>query len=829
MPNPFDQFDAPAANQGGMTLSPLPAKPTDKTSYRTLSPKDAADRGLPPGVYQDSSEGKIDKVADLPKIEADLGQAIKGLGLNELLVNVGRARKQVDSGWATGIPGKIAGLIPGTPRADFLGALEGIKGAAILEKLQALRDQSKTGASGMGSLTEQEGERLANSIASLSPDMSADELTTSLDIMERHAHFLQAIGAGENPDDPAVQKKYKIKPLPGEPEAAAAPTDTPEAPALIPSTDGTRAVIDPNKQALGANIVAMVQKGADRNTVMGLAVGADPTLRDDPRFRAWVDEAVAYHKKNPGRAFPVDPGFYTTQEPLTDAEQNVNEAAQSPIGAGLVAAADTAAGGILPEVVGMIGGDEKRADAEHTMDVMAAANPNANFLGQLSGGTLAALAGELGLAKLGMGPGVGRAAIADTAYGTGLGAGSAEDGHRLEGALYGGAGGLAGSLGGQGVTNFLGKLVKGVTNPAVRGVVDREVPVTIGQAVGGKVKGIEDRLAGLPIVGTAINARRMEGVRAMNSKALNEALKPINGSVGGKLGEEGVADAQDLVGAAFNTALKGKIAAVDHNFVTEAATAKRAIQALPDRVAKEVESGVDEVINNYFDGAGNISGENMQALLQELGQIKRGYAGDPLGHRIGKSVSMVEKSVENLFKRQAPDVMPQYDAAKQAFRRLSIIEDSVLRAKNKGGVFSPSQLGLADRTNAKKFSGTHAAAAGKGEFHDFQRDMQDVLPNEVPDSGTAGRIALAAVPAAIVGSGAGIGYAAGDPQSGAATGLGLAGLLALAYSRHGQRALVGAVTKRGPAARAVGQKIKNVSRLIGHGAATEAALGTAGE
>lgn len=772
------------------------------------------------------SEGKDDD----PAADPALAKSIKGLGIDEWLTNVSRARKQIDTGFATGMLGSIAGYFPGTPRKDFLGALEGIKGASILEKLQALREQSKTGASGMGSLTEQEGERLANSIASLSPDMSADELQTSLDIVERHAKALQAISAGKDPNDPAVQQEFGIMALPGaEPAKAALPPENPlakggggdQGPQLTPSAGTTKSVIDPKKQALGESIVGLVAKGADRNTVMGYAVSVDPSLRSDPKFRAWVDQALTYRQQHPGAKFSIDPGFYTTEVPL----------ARTDVGAsGLDAAArnfaDAGTAGNLGNITGLVGGDQDRA--EQSLAAEQAVNPGASLAGQVAGGVTASMGGEALLARAGMAPGALRALLADSTYGATAGASNAEPGDRVNGGLRGLLLGAGGSIGGNLATRGLGSMLRGVTSPAVKAVADEGIPLTVGQAVGQSgrvgrvVKGVEDRLSGIPLVGDAVNARRLEGLQKMNVVAFDKALEPIGGNIGGKFGEEAVADAQDQVGKAFQSALAGKAATVDHDFIKEATPAKMALLNLP-RVGNEVADSVDETINAYFNAAnGSISGENMQSLLRDLGQIKRANAADPLGHRIGKAIDRVSDSVENLFRRQAPEVMPQYDAAKKAFRRLSTLEDAVLRAKNGStdgnALFTTGQLGLADRANTVKFGGKHAAAAGKGEFHDFQRDAQEVLPNKVPDSGTAGRLFVPAAAAVALG-GAG-GYLEGNTGKG----LTLGALIALAYSRGGQRALTGAVLKRPAVARAAGSAVQRKAPLLGHAAATQAAL-----
>jgi hypothetical protein len=119
----------------------------------------------------------VPKVAGGEEKDA-LKEAIAGLGVEELLGSVKRARDNLKTGWATGTWGAIAELKPGggTPRDDFLGNLTSIQGGIINEKLAALKEASKNGASGLGALSEKEGERLASSVAALTPNMSPDEL-----------------------------------------------------------------------------------------------------------------------------------------------------------------------------------------------------------------------------------------------------------------------------------------------------------------------------------------------------------------------------------------------------------------------------------------------------------------------------------------------------------------------------------------------------------------------------------------------------------------------------------------------------------------------------
>lgn len=190
-----------------------------------------------------------------------------------------------------------------------------------------------------------------------------------------------------------------------------------------------------------------------------------------------------------------------------------------------------------------------------------------------------------------------------------------------------------------------------------------------------------------------------------------------------------------------------------------------------------------------------------------------------------------------MFKRQAPDVVPKYNAAKTAYRRLSILADATLKGKNQpDSMFTPAQLNASDAANAAKYEGKISAAGGERQFREFGEAAQAVLPNKVPDSGTAGR--LLATGAGIGGAiGLGSGATGGDPvngpsagdivggaSGGAGTGLALSALLVGAYSKAGQRLL----TKPGRGSQRLADP--RLQRLLGRlGAATGAAslLGTA--
>lgn len=411
-------------------------------------------------------------------------------------------------------------------------------------------------------------------------------------------------------------------------------------------------------------------------------------------------------------------------------------------------------------------------------------------------------------------------AFADVGYGAFAGAGASDE-NRTLGAGIGALAGLGGNVLGNRVTNALGKSTGGVASSSVNALAPN-TPLTVGQAVGqsgrigSTIKGVEDRLSGLPIVGDAVNARRAESVQRFNTNAFDRALKPIGASVDGLTGEEAVQIAQQKLSDAYTAALAGKAVGPDQPFANQMTRAVSGVMKLP-RLGDELADNVKVILEPYMAG-GQMTGEAMQQISRELQGLKASYKNDALASRVGKAVDEVEDSVFGLFRRQAPDVLPAYNKAKAAARRLFIVEDAVLKAKNQGGVFTPAQLGQADRSGMVKFGGKKGAAAGKSPFHDFQRAAQDVIPNKVPDSGTAGRIATAVLPGAIAGGAAGV--SSGDATTGGGTALGttltLGALLTAAYSRAGQRALVGAVTKRTAGMRSAGKAIERAAPRVGN-------------
>lgn len=778
VPRPEKPRDPPAGYQevpGG--LAPIPGGPADPTR-----PGGALDPNKPKTPATNESAVKLQQ---------------KRASLSSLETQINRVEELYRKGFrdeAMGVLSSLAEYLPTNKAAQFNAAAAGL----AEQGLSAFR------VPGVGSQSDAELRQFvqANKPSSWDRDEAIEEklrqLRTRVDATRAEMGMEPAKWLPESAESPVYDGN-----LGGE--------------TLVRTTTGTRTVDNPELKGVRGEYLRRLEAGQSASEIVGFLRKAGI---DDPKILRSAVEQVQFRRQNPG----VPVSKYNTSAmddmdvPLTTTERVMNSAAQSAPGAYLMHAGNAVTANTLDNIVGATGGNAERARI--ALDDARSQNPLASLAGGLSGGVLAAMTGEAGLSRIGA-SGIGRALAADSGYGAAAGAGAADGEDRLQGALMGGAAGLGGSLAGNALARGAGNVLSGVTDRSVNALMGDRIPLTIGQAVGRSgrvgqvVKGVEDRASGLPVVGDMVNARRTEGVRTMNSRAFDKALEPISAKVGDKVGEEAVQEAHGLVQQAFRDALAGKSAVLDVDFVRSAATPiNRLRQIRRNGLGEEVVEQIEEATRGYFDPAtGEITGENMQALLGSLRQIRQAYKSDPLGNRIAGEVRKIEAAVEGIFERQTPEVMPKYRNAKQAYRRVATLANAVNRAKNREGVFTPGQLGMSDRANSVKFDGEVAAASGKSQFHDFQRAAQDVLPNDVPDSGTAGRLAALAIPGAVAGGT--VGYAAGDTQSGAATGLGLATIVSALYSRQGQRALVALAAKRGPKAKAAGKAIKGQARIAG--------------
>lgn len=370
--------------------------------------------------------------------------------------------------------------------------------------------------------------------------------------------------------------------------------------------------------------------------------------------------------------------------------------------------------------------------------------------------------GAANIAKSAIKKGVANAAVARTAAGAAriAGEGAVQGGlHGLgegdstsimdrlsEGARQAVQGGL-GSLIGAGVVRGAANMVSPVIKPAIAKLADMGVIMTPGQRAGARslTNWIENVGESVPLLGVAIRDAKRRGLEQFNLGTINHALQPIGAKLpkSADAGRHAVEAAQELISNHYDDAL-GKIRApVDDLFQTSlAATAKNAM-SLPPEQAQAFNFILQNKIAPLVNGKHALDGRSLQDVSRTLQSLAADADKTPVtGQLLGDQLRAVRQHFLDLAGRHSPQGTQAFLKANQAEANMHRVYDAATAAKD-NGIFTPQQLATAA---AKRGYGTtkKSAAAGLARMQDIADAAKSVLPNTVPNSGTAERAAAIA-------------------------------------------------------------------------------------
>lgn len=522
-------------------------------------------------------------------------------------------------------------------------------------------------------------------------------------------------------------------------------------------------------------------------------------------------QAVQYRDQT-GKFVGVTPPMSGTR---SASQQAVGNIVTSPIGTAVADATNMAGFGALEAIL------------PDQFDTIRELNPISSAIGQVGG----AIAGTGGLAKLGtraiegaspslaarvLGGGKGaqfaRNALGDTAYGAVYG--GVTEGEPLSGAAAAAVGSGLGQLGGSALGKVIGGMDVGAAQKALQA---RGVPLTTGQLLGGMTKGIEDRLTGIPLIGDMVNARRLEGLRAFDKAAMQEAVDPIGGKAS-EIGNDGIQALYDQTSKSYDNATAGVNVPIDPQFSADIAAVRGGGGNLPPDYAARLDQALSNRLDPITQGTA-ITGDQYQQAFRGLkgyrnsaAQAAPGFEGD-YRDALTKALDALTGQMQRGGGDQVVQGLRNSDAA---YRGVKTIEKAAKKAVNgttsgEIQVFTPAQLNTAATQTADKFGGPRP-------FADLGDAGQRVLPSKIPDSGTAGRLATFALPAVLGGSSVGVGAVAGGAdgaQTGGLTSLGIAAALLAGGTKTGQKAIQKALTERMDSAEWVGRQVRKRKGLFG--------------
>lgn len=490
----------------------------------------------------------------------------------------------------TGFVGDIASHIPGTSAYDLASTLSTIGANTAFDRLQRMRQDSPTGAA-VGGASDADMRLLKDSVAGLSQGQGAERFTGNLDtVINRYKDMYQRIGGDMSAFDPTG--RVVVQPYSGERRDGNAPIIgagqssppthggrgggiSPGGPAAFgPSTpggtdqltfaqNGSRSESDPTLAGVNAKVSDMLRGGASAEGVRTYlrSIGVDPTTVSN------IDAAVKFRTDHPAYRGNYSVSIDQRQIPMSDARATMNRLGQSGFGAYALGAGDAVTLGTLDNISG------NPALTRAAMGQISGQHPWATIAGNVTGGAALGGGAEAALGRLGL-PAAARvggiafaprALATDAAIGAGYGAGSADDGNRLAGAILGGATGMAaGGVGRNLVAGGLASLAS-PTGGEVRPLYDAGVRPTIGQRfagsgmVGDTINTVEQALQSIPVLGGAVRNARGAARDQFERGAFDTALAELGDSLPSnvRLGTEAHAYLQNATNHAYDRARSG--------------------------------------------------------------------------------------------------------------------------------------------------------------------------------------------------------------------------------------------------------------------------------
>lgn len=301
--------------------------------------------------------------------------------------------------------------------------------------------------------------------------------------------------------------------------------------------------------------------------------------------------------------------------------------------------------------------------------------------------------------------------------------------------------GLGSVLGGAG--NVLGKAIAPKLDEGAKALLDAKIPLTPGQTLGGMAKSVEDRLAGFPIVGDLINRGRRESLEGFNRAIYQRAVEKFGDEgkalvKGVPVGHEGIKAVGDFLSAKYEDALSKSVPAkLTPDF-------GRSLNHLKTMVPKALQDDFQSILDNAIQAtpAATITPSVAKAADSMLGQASAGYKGSATEaeRALGRALAQAQSELRQLFARSNPQTAAQIRAADHGWKTIVQMEKAgaMLGAE---GIFTAAQFKNAVKSSDKSLR-DRASARGEAWNQEFAETANRILPNKVPDAGTAGRASM---------------------------------------------------------------------------------------
>jgi hypothetical protein len=335
----------------------------------------------------------------------------------------------------------------------------------------------------------------------------------------------------------------------------------------------------------------------------------------------------------------------------------------------------------------------------------------------------------------------------------------------IAGGLSGGAQGYAAPYASQGehITNTLvgaglgtaipgagaatSNVMRGLASPEAKTLLEAGVRLTPGQMLGGMARRAEDAAMSLPVVGSAIRNAQRRAIEDFNLASVEKALQPIGAKLGKgvEAGYDAIEQGRKAITSAYDKVLGQMKGRVDSTLTNKiAGTLTSHINTLPDNLARKLMQTVDEDVLQKLGKGQWVGGKEVKEVISNLGNEVRAaqQSIDPAYRQLGKAFQSIQNDVKAMLKRSNPKEMGEELAnADAAHARMLRVENAAARVGADEGKFTAAQLRSAVRAEDSSYK-KRGFSQGNALLQDWADAGKNVLPQKVPDSGTAERLRL---------------------------------------------------------------------------------------
>jgi len=375
-----------------------------------------------------------------------------------------------------------------------------------------------------------------------------------------------------------------------------------------------------------------------------------------------------------------------------------------------------------------------------------------------------------------------------------------------------------------GTLGMAAPLLQGATvRPAAQALMDAKVGLTPGQALGGVANTLEQKATSIPVLGDLVSGARASAVRDMNTAVGNQVLAPIGATVDkGTPTRELVSQVGQKISSEYDRILPQLTFRTDPQLAQDMAPVMQRVQGLPPDAQNAFMSSWQRNFQSQMTSRGTMTGTQFKDADSAFGLEARNFSQsqDAYQRNLGAAMTDAQTALRSSLERTNPNA-PSLGPINQAWRNYTVLRNAGARVNNPESPIQPGQLQAAVK------AGAGGGPAGRGAFASGNANMQGIADNSmavlgstVPDSGTAGRGALMAVPPALYG----LGHMAlnGHPVPAAATALGL-GLGAGSYgTQAGRNAMIALLARRPGLLRGLGATSGSLAPAAGAGVAAAA-------